>query len=204
MSPTLFILLNTNCKPWYNVATLNVNPKLFVIPCKFFGRILIYSVAITVTYQVLFHPKFQSFMSISHHKLLTRVLANAWTHPSSMTIFVHLFNRSVIQKVTTVTLNAICTLNIMFSVWFSCTTFQRHGLIVLPLISMELASDFSPLWSAWRRTLPPLPNPLKRQWSGRFLGMVGWGPRVCKSKRSPVNILRFSFTKLGYILKNDR
>ena len=38
--------------------------------------------------------KFQSSMTIFHHKSVTsegRVLANGWTHPSSMTIFVHLF-----------------------------------------------------------------------------------------------------------------
>jgi hypothetical protein len=36
-------------------------------------------------------------MTLFHHKLLTSVLANG-THVSSMTIFVHLFIRSVIQK----------------------------------------------------------------------------------------------------------
>ena len=37
------------------------------------------------------------------------------------------------------------------------------------------------------------------QWSGRFLGMTGWDPRVCNPNRLHVDILRFSFTKLGYI-----
>ena len=49
-------------------------------------------------------------MTIFHHKLLTReemVLANGWTHPSSMTIFVNLFTRNFIPKVTILTLNAI-------------------------------------------------------------------------------------------------
>ena len=39
------------------------------------------------------------------------------------------------------------------------------------------------------------------QWSGRFLGNTGWDPRVCKSNRLHVDILRFSFIKLGYILQ---
>ena len=42
-------------------------------------------------------------MAIFHHKLLpreSRVLANGWPHPSPMRIFVHLFIRSVIWKVT--------------------------------------------------------------------------------------------------------
>ena len=39
------------------------------------------------------------------------------------------------------------------------------------------------------------------QWSGRFLGIIiGWDPSVCKSNRLHVDILRFSFIKLGYIL----
>ena len=38
------------------------------------------------------------------------------------------------------------------------------------------------------------------QWSGRFLGITGWDPSVCKSNRLHVDILRFSFIKLGYIL----
>ena len=35
------------------------------------------------------------------------ILTNGWTHPSSMTIFVHLFIWSVIQKVTLVRLNTV-------------------------------------------------------------------------------------------------
>ena len=31
------------------------------------------------------------------------------------------------------------------------------------------------------------------QWSGRFLGITGWNPSVCKSNRLHVHILRFSF-----------
>ena len=45
--------------------------------------------------------KFRSYMTIFHRKLLTRegrVSANGWTHPSSMTLFVHSFIRSVVQK----------------------------------------------------------------------------------------------------------
>ena len=39
-----------------------------------------------------------------------------------------------------------------------------------------------------------------RQRSGRFLDIIGWDPRVCKSNRLHVDILRFSYTILGYIL----
>ena len=38
------------------------------------------------------------------------------------------------------------------------------------------------------------------QWSGRFLGIIDWDPNVCKSNRLYVDILWFSFIKLGYIL----
>ena len=37
-------------------------------------------------------------------------------------------------------------------------------------------------------------------WSGRFLGITGWHPSACKSNRLHVDILRFSFIKLGYTL----
>ena len=53
-----------------------------------------------------FSSKFQSFMTTFHQKLLTRegrILANGWTHPSSMTIFDHLFIKIVIWKVSIVT-----------------------------------------------------------------------------------------------------
>ena len=56
------------------------------------------------------------------------------------------------------------------------------------------------------------PNSMKENWkmstcnhrlgqrSGRVLGTTGWDPSVCKSNRLHVDILRFSFMKLGYIL----
>ena len=39
------------------------------------------------------------------------------------------------------------------------------------------------------------------QWSGRLLGVIGWDPSVCKSNWLHVDILRFSFVKLAYILQ---
>ena len=59
----------------------------------------------------VFSSTFQSPTTLFHHNLVTRegrVLANGWTHPSSMMVFVHLFIRTVIRKVTIVTLNTIC------------------------------------------------------------------------------------------------
>ena len=59
---------------------------------------------------MIFHPNFNHPRQYIHHKLLTRegrVVATGWTHPSSMTIFVHLCIRGVIWKVTIVTLNTI-------------------------------------------------------------------------------------------------
>ena len=70
---------------------------------------MVYNVVIIVTYQVILSSKFQSSMTIFHHELLMiegRVLANSQTHPSYVTLFAHLFIRSVIQKVTMVTLSA--------------------------------------------------------------------------------------------------
>ena len=56
-----------------------------------------------------------------------------------------------------------------------------------------------------QRLYPNLSNEKKlkdvhMQWSGRFLGITGWDPSVCKSNRLHVDILQFSFIKLGYIL----
>jgi hypothetical protein len=36
---------------------------------------------------------------------------------------------------------------------------------------------------------------------GRFLGIAGWDPSVCKSNRLNVDILQFSFIKFGHILQ---
>jgi hypothetical protein len=66
----------------------------------------------------VYSSKFQSPTTIFHHKLLTReggVLANGWTHPLPMTIFVHLFIISVIRKVTIVTSNTIFSVVFLYS-----------------------------------------------------------------------------------------
>jgi hypothetical protein len=97
----MIILLNTNCG--IVSPTLNVNPTLFVIPCKIFRRIIDLQDCNYCYLPSDFSSKFLSSMTIFHHKLLTsggRALANGYHHPSSfMRVFVHLFIRSVIQKV---------------------------------------------------------------------------------------------------------
>ena len=48
---------------------------------------------------------------------------------------------------------------------------------------------------------------VRDQCLGRFLDMTGWDPSVCKPNQLYIDILRFSFIKLGYILwipLNDR
>ena len=37
----------------------------------------------------------------------------------------------------------------------------------------------------------------RAQWSGRFLGIIGWDPSVCKSNRLHVDILRFFLYYIG-------
>ena len=87
---------NSNCKLWYSVSpTLNVNPTLFVIPCNF-GRFIDLQCCDYCHLPSDFSSKFQSSMTIFHHKLLTRegkVLANERTHSSSMTIFCSLIHK---------------------------------------------------------------------------------------------------------------
>jgi hypothetical protein len=92
--------------------TLNVNPTLFVIRVIFFGRLYIYTYEITIIYQTIFHP------ILSHPR--QHVITSCWQEEvrfwpmdelllhTSMTIFVHSFIRSVIQKLIIVTSNTIC------------------------------------------------------------------------------------------------
>ena len=57
-----------------------------------------------------FSSKFQSYMTIFHHKLLTRggrVLANGWTHPSYIKIFARLFIKKCHPKSYHMTLHII-------------------------------------------------------------------------------------------------
>ena len=44
-------------------------------------------------------------------------------------------------------------------------------------------------------------NLILHQWLGRFLGITGWDPSICKSNWLHVDILPFFFIKLGYILQ---
>ena len=76
-----------------------------------------------------FSSKFQSSMTIFHHKLLTKegvILANRWTHPSSLTTFVHLFIRNVIQRVTIVTLNTIWHKTSVVHYWLCKSLVKNH------------------------------------------------------------------------------
>ena len=82
---------------------------LFVIPCRFFWGILDLQCCNYCHLPNNVSSKFQSNMTIFHHRLPTRegrVLTNGWTHPPSpiyppsTTICVYEFKRSVIRKVT--------------------------------------------------------------------------------------------------------
>ena len=61
-----------------------------------------------------------------------------------------------------------------------------------------LLAIFSPFIGTLNKVRHSIPRPpgLGR-WSGRFLGIIGWDPSVCKSNWLHINILRFSFIKLG-------
>ena len=119
MSPILVVLLNTNCKSWCSVINTNFHPTSFITPCKSWGIEVLHC----CNYCHLpsdFSFKFESSMTIFHHKLLTRkgrVLADGWTHPSSMIIFVHLFIRKCHLKSYQIDINYHMTLNsILYSV----------------------------------------------------------------------------------------
>ena len=78
-----------------------------------------------------------------------------------------------------------------------CEAFFFSSLLV-PLLSC-LFTRFTPKTLESPRVVEPWPL-CWVQWSGRFLDITGWDPSACKSNRLHVDILRFSFTKLGYIL----
>ena len=89
--------------------TLNVNPTLFVIPCKCFRGIIVLHCCNDCHLPNDFSSKFQSSIIIFHHKSVTKKVGFGQrmnSSISSMTILVHLFI-SVIQKSTIVTLNII-------------------------------------------------------------------------------------------------
>ena len=52
----------------------------------------------------------------------------------------------------------------------------------------------------WQLTAssPQYRQKIGRQWSGRFLGIIGGDPSVCKSNRLHVDILQFSFIRVGH------
>ena len=51
----------------------------------------------------------------------------------------------------------------------------------------------------WQNQREPLDDQNLHQWSGTFLGPIGWDPSVCKSNWLHVDILLFSYIKLRYI-----
>ena len=58
VSPILIVLLNTIVNNGIVSPTLNVNPNIICHSLEFFWGIIVYSVAITITYQMIFHPHF--------------------------------------------------------------------------------------------------------------------------------------------------
>ena len=115
VSQILVVLLNTNCKPRYSVTDTKCEPDIICHTLFIYLLFLfIWGVVVVIGLQCcnychfpsgIFHPNFNHPWPIFHHKLLTRegqVSANGWTHPPTMTILVHSFIRSVIQKVTIV------------------------------------------------------------------------------------------------------
>ena len=123
MLPIQIVLLNIDCKPQCSVTNTNAKPTSFVIHYKNklkmkrlnsrkLGRGGGFTILPLLSLKYWFSIQIQLALTIFHHKFMTRehrILANGWTHPSSMTIFVNLFIRNVIQKVTIVTLNAIAS-----------------------------------------------------------------------------------------------
>ena len=101
--------------------TLNVNPTLFVIPCKCFGGFLVYSIAIIITYSVIVHLIFnqQYFITSSWQEKVGFGPMDELIHHTWQNLFTYSI-RSVIHKVTIVTKNYHRTLNIIFSDVFMC------------------------------------------------------------------------------------
>ena len=113
-----------------------------------------------------FHLNFNHPWQHFSHRFLAReggILANRWTHPSSMTIFVCLFIRSVIQKVT------IVALNIIFSVVYTKgqkLDYQYNlmalGICVLTNFLALICSLLSSSFNTTKTHPPPLPPPTQK------------------------------------------
>ena len=58
MSPILIVLLNTNCKLRYSVTNTNVNPTLFLMPCKLLWGITNLQCCNSCHLPSDFHPNF--------------------------------------------------------------------------------------------------------------------------------------------------
>jgi hypothetical protein len=84
-----------NYKLQYNAINTKVNPTLLVIPCKFFGRIIIYDVAVNVTYHVVFIQ-----ISIIHDNISSQVANKDYHEIGQWTIssIIHDIICSLIQK----------------------------------------------------------------------------------------------------------
>ena len=70
----------------------------------------------------------------------------------------------------------------------------RHARIeVLVLMNQASIGDPPP-------PVKPVTFPCYNQWLRRFLDTMGWDPSVCKSNRLHADILRLSFSRLGYYI----
>ena len=102
--------------------TLNASPTLFVIPCKVLGGLWIYNVAIIGTVWVIFHSTFnhpwQYIITSCWQEKVGFWPMDECTHPSSMTMFVHLYIKKCHMKSYHSDIKYHMTLNIISSVVF--------------------------------------------------------------------------------------
>ena len=127
VAPILIALFNTNCKPQYSVTNPNCKLNIICHSLLTFGGITNLQCCNYCHLPGDLSSKFQSSMTIFHHKLLARegrVLANGWAHPSSI---IHDNICSVIHKKCHPKsyhsdIKCHMTLNITFSVAISCSS----------------------------------------------------------------------------------
>ena len=121
VSPMLVVLLNTNCKPRYSVTNTKCQPYIICHSLQILWGIVDLQCCNYCHLPSKFLSKFQSSVTIFHHKLLRREGRDGWTHPPFTTVFVRLFIQSVIQEVTIAALNIIFSVVVVgYDLWQPC------------------------------------------------------------------------------------
>ena len=133
-----------------------------------------------------------------------RNLGNKTQSSSPIYIYTHTHTYIYIQSRIAVTVPPMQQVPRMGDTWRSLIGHRllKHSVWMWAALGLpHLSGCEGNLCQASQQIRVELLDKCHKQWSGRFLGITGWYPRVCKSNRLHVHIVRFSFIEMGYILQ---